>query len=212
MPAFIKTEADEVRWEEAKKAAHKSGGAKDKWALVNHIYQNMKENTYQDLINDLVEEILETTGTGGVAIGPGSSLGTMRHQEKSPDPIDLKLDPANIKLVPSIYPDLVPKKQVVSKENFNYDEKRGNHIVKGQYDKTAKWLRAIMDGQAEAEQRQMEIQQQEFGLQKQALGLTKAEHAHELDFQQQKLDLDAKRMALKAKFASKTPKSSPKKK
>ena len=45
MPAFIKTKKDEKMWDEAKKAADKSGKkAKDYWALVNHIYQNMKKS------------------------------------------------------------------------------------------------------------------------------------------------------------------------
>jgi len=47
MPAFIKTPADEARWEKAKKAANKSHSESEGdsyWAIVNSIYQKMKKS------------------------------------------------------------------------------------------------------------------------------------------------------------------------
>lgn len=38
MPAFVKTHADEKKWEKAKKAV-----GTDNWALVNHVYQKIKK-------------------------------------------------------------------------------------------------------------------------------------------------------------------------
>ena len=163
----------------------------------------MKNESYEELVNDLVEHILETTGTGGVALTSGSSLGTMRHRELSPPGKDLSFDPeadaAKITLTPALYPKLVPTKQVVSKENFKYDKARGERLVQDQYAKTAEWLRAIMQGQANA-------QKQELLMQKKALELTTAENDQKLAFEKQKLGLDAKRLALKAKYAPSNPK------
>jgi hypothetical protein len=56
MPSFVKTPADEKKWDEAKKAAEKSGKkAKDYWALVNHIYQNMKAAEAFSAVADRIE-------------------------------------------------------------------------------------------------------------------------------------------------------------
>lgn len=163
-----------------------------------------QEEAYSDFVTHLAVRILETTGTGGVA-GMESSMGTMRYQEKPPPPLDLKLEPANIKTIPSIHKNLVPTKNVVSKENFNYDKSRGERLVQDQYAKTAEWLKAIMQGQARAKK-------EEFSMQKKALELTGVQNAQKLDFEKQKLGLDAKRMALKAKFAASKPQTATKQK
>lgn len=164
--------------------------------------------SYTQLVHEVVEELLEFTGTAGVAIGPGSSLGTMRHQELSPKPKDLKLTMANFQTIPHLNPKLVPTKEVVSKENFNYNAKRGDKLVQGQYAKTAEWLRAIMQGEANAQKAKLKAQKDEFNQ-------TAVEHEHELDFQQKKMKLDAQRVAMvdakKAALKAKYPSNSPNK-
>ena len=166
--------------------------------LFKHMSKTSKqEESYASFVASVVQHILETTGTGGVA-GVESSMGTMRYQDKPPAPLDLKLEPANIKTIPSIYKNLVPTRSVVSKENFNYDKSRGERLVQDQYAKTAEWLKAIMQGQARAKK-------EELSMQKKALELTGVQNAQKLDFEKQKLGLDAKRMALKAKFAASKP-------
>jgi hypothetical protein len=45
---LVKTPADEKKWKRAKGEARKQKGKLegDDWALVNHIYQNMKKHSY----------------------------------------------------------------------------------------------------------------------------------------------------------------------
>ena len=67
--SVVKSKADEGKWTKAKAIAAREGKAK-KWPLIMHIYQNMKEDEYQELVNGIVENLLEMTATGGVGVVP----------------------------------------------------------------------------------------------------------------------------------------------
>ena len=194
----IKNSADEKKWERAKTAAKKSGGAKNKWALVMHIFQQMKKGdeaenneSYDSLLNDLVEHILETTGTGAVGAFE-KPMGMVRYQERSPVPQDLKLDPVSIKTAAMLYPELIPTRKVkaVKSEPDGYDDKRGQRLVHDQHQKLAAWLKAINQGAVNA-------QKQELALQAKALQLTQSENALKLKFEKDKFALDQKKTLFK---------------
>lgn len=62
MPAFIRTQKDEIKWNKAKEAANKSYSESEGdsyWAVVNHIYQNMNK---VDFMENLLEKLNKVGG------------------------------------------------------------------------------------------------------------------------------------------------------
>lgn len=200
----IKSKADEQDWSRAKAAAKESGGGKDKWALVMHIFQNMKkgrkhkqEESYEGLVNSLVEDILEMTGTGAVA-GFEKPLGMVGYQERSPVPKDLKLNP-DIKTAAVLFPNLIPTRKVraAKAEPKGYDDERGKQLLVNQHEVAAKWLKALNQGAVNA-------QKQELALQAKAMELTQAENNMKLKFEKDKFALDQKKTLFKEAHPPKT--------
>jgi hypothetical protein len=206
----VKSEADEAKWEAAKKAAAESGHGK-KWGLVMHIFQNMKkkkkhmDEEYQEVVNSVADRLLETA-TGGIAIGAGSVIGDTVRPLPGKDIIvaDFKT-PAQInnKFIPMI------AVKGVKPPSDEYDEKRLAGIddrLEIQRNAALEFLKAFADGQSRVkrEEHEMEIAANEskVATEKKLVGVG----WQKLELQKEQAKLQAQKAAAAAKHRAKSSK------
>ena len=214
----VKTKSDEAKWNRAKAIAAEQGKT-EKWPLIMHIYQNMKEDEYTALVNSIVENILETTGTGAVAV-MGTGLGSPIDGKKV---ADAAVDPEGDQAVPvqtlaMLNPDVFLPLSKTSNTNHvvpkgdqtgGYDHKnRPEQIIKAQEEQVKTGIISVIlragveRARAEAEAKAQE-KAQEIAAKKEEARFELSHGSKVLDQKQKEWELEKEKLLFKAKHKPK---------
>lgn len=218
MPAnVVKSKDDETKWEKAKAIAAEQGKS-EKWPLIMHIYQNMKENEYNEFISKIVEGILETTATGAIGIVP-KELGSPIDGKKV---ADAAVDPEGDQAVPvttlaQMYPDVFLPLSKTQKHHAppkgdqtgGYDTKRPDSIIANQHEQVKSGIISLIlragqeQAQAEAEAKAQE-HAAEIAAKKEEARFELSHGGKVLDQKQKEWALEKEKLLFKAKHKPKS--------
>jgi len=219
MPANVaKSKSDEAKWDQAKEIAAKEGKS-NKWPLIMHIYNNMKEDKYSGLVNSIVEAILETTSTGAVAAmetGLGSPIDGKKVVDAAENPAGDQVLP--VQTLAMLNPDVFLPLSQTTKTNHvvpkgdqtgGYDHKnRPDQIIKSQEDQVKTGiisliLRAGVErAKAETEAKAQE-KAQEIAAKKEEARFELSHGGKVLDQKQKEWELEKEKLLFKAKHKPK---------